>query len=237
MKLGIALVLAALWTSPSRAAECSADDVRRAVAVAANSASQLLTTFERCRASLLARDEEFFKDLDEDQIALIWSVSTAHRYRPYGSSMAFSLPDLLKEKHLDCDNYVFLTIRLFRLLRPHSKLDIDMVGWERGPVGNHAQIVVNHDRVPLMLDPTVGLIAKISFDDLASGKKVEEDDLLILSRRDDPPGFRDRVRDAVLFGGYRPSHILYYFSDVDDYPTALATVNKWPTPAIQERAR
>lgn len=236
MRLSIAFILVTFWTAPTFAAECRGNEVRTVVTKAASSSAPLIATFAKCRANLISRDEDFFRDLDEDQIALIWTMSAAHRYRPYGNSMAFNLPDLVKEKQLDCDNFVFLTIRLFRLLRPGSNLDVDMVGWERGPVGNHAQIIVNHARVPLLIDPTVGIVAKISFDDLASGKKVDDDDLLMLSRRDDPPGFRDRVRDALLSGGYRPSHMLYYFNNPDDYPPALSSLRKWPTPAIQERA-
>lgn len=149
--------------------------------------------------------------------------------------MALRLEDLIREKQLDCDNFVILTIHLFRILRPRSLIDVDMVGWERGMVGNHAQIIVNHPREPLMIDPTVGVVAKVTFDDIASGKAVARRDIATLSRRDDPPGFRYRVVTALEMGAYRPSHILYYFNNPDDYQSALAQINNWPTPAIQER--
>lgn len=235
MRLWLGLICALLGATPAFSADCSDQTVRSVVSIAAQDATPLRAAFDQCLAPLVARDPDFFRPLDDDQRALIWATIVAHNYRPYGNSMAFSLPALLSESSLDCDNYVLLAIRLFRLLRPEGKLDIDMVGWEGGPVGNHAQIVANHPTTPLLVDPTVGVVAKIGFDDLASGKKVNPKDLIVLSQRNDPPGFREKVEKALLSGAYRPSHILYYFNDPDDYPAALATVKAWPTPAIQKR--
>ncbi|KRE02609.1 hypothetical protein ASE61_15135 [Bosea sp. Root670] len=235
MRLWLGLICALLGATPALSLDCSDRSVRSAVSATASDATYFRSAFDRCSYLLAARDEDFFRALDDDQRALVWAVIAAHNYRPYGNSMAFRLPDLLSEKHLDCDNYVLLAIRLFRLLRPDAKLDVDMVGWEGGLVGNHAQIVANHPTTPLLVDPTVGIVAKISFDDLASGKNVDPEDLLVLSQRNDPPGFREKVEKALLSGAYRPSHILYYFNDPDDYPAAIATVKTWPTPAIQER--
>lgn len=209
--------------------------MRSATSAAISEPGRLIAAYASCEPELAGQHAEFYSGLDDDSRAAVWAMLIAHRYRPYGGSMAFSLADLLQEKQLDCDNYVFLTIRLFRVLRPDSKLDLDFVGWEGGMVGNHAQLIVNHPTVSLLLDPTVGIAAKIGFDDLASGKAVQTRHLLELSDRDDPPGFRNKVKTALLTGDYRPSHILYYFSDPDDLVKALPNINNWPTPAIQER--
>lgn len=149
--------------------------------------------------------------------------------------MAMTLENLIQEQQLDYDNYVLLTIHLFRILRPNSSIDVDMVGWEGGMVGNHAQIIVNAPGEPLMIDPTVNVVARVDFDEMASGKRVSRRDIIALSQRDDPPGFQQRVVTALQVGDYRPSHILYYFNNPEDYAPALASVSKWPTPAIQER--
>jgi hypothetical protein len=224
------------YGSPASADGCKGPALREAIAALPADDKSLAELAKRCAGEMVARAPTFFRGLDDDQVALIWVAQAAHLYRPYGHSMAFTLEDLVRERQLDCDNYVFLTVRLFRLLRPASSLDVDIVGWERGMIGNHAQIIVNHP-TPLLVDPTVGVVARGGFDEIARGMPVSSSDIVILSERDNPPGFRDRVIKSLETGAYRPSHLLYYFNDPDDYPPSLSNVDNWPTPAIQERAR
>ena len=100
--------------------------------------------------------------------------------KPYGQSIKTTLADLLAEPVLDCDNYAMLMWRLFKFLCPEATTNVAVVGWNNGPIGNHAQMHCqkNADSYGMgggywMVDPTFGiLLCAYNFDGIASGAKV-----------------------------------------------------------------
>ena len=108
--------------------------------------------------------------LTEKQTQLAFVSILAHSMAPYGPSTVVKLAELLKEPVLDCDNYAILTGHFARIL-VGKKIDLNFVGFDGGLIGNHAQIFADVDGTRLLLDPTIGLIARISFDETLAGKK------------------------------------------------------------------
>ncbi|WP_164926396.1 hypothetical protein [Bordetella parapertussis] len=71
----------------------------------------------------------------------------------------------------------------------------------------------------LLLDPTIGMVAKISFDDLLSGRRLAAD-RIVASYMHTDPGLKStltNVSNAVFNGQYRPSDLLYFFDSPGRY--------------------
>jgi hypothetical protein len=145
----------------------------------------------------------------------VLATMLAYRFAPYGASRATSLEALLKEKQLDCDNYILLAGYILEKLRPGVSLVY--VGFDGGAVGNHAEAFFEDEGGAVFLDPTVGIAATVGFDDLVSGK-MEGVRLIVDSRTPEPAvaPLHARVEKAVVQGGYRPSDLLYYFTSRED---------------------
>lgn len=145
----------------------------------------------------------------------ILATFVAHHFAPYGQSVAVTFEKLMTEEDLDCDNYAMLSGYLFRELQPEERLTY--VGFDGGRIGNHAQAFVIDGASSVLLDPTVGIVAHIGFDDLLMAHKLTPSNVLVDSR---PPEnaiapLRANVLSAVLDGGYRPSDLLYYLKSVE----------------------
>lgn len=163
--------------------------------------------------------------------------------KPYGGSVAVEMADLLAAPALDCDNYAVLTWRLFKLLCPTPITNIAAVGWNNGPIGNHAQMHCHKNADAYgnnggfwLVDPTVGIfLCGYGFDGVARGMQVNSIYLRSFHALCGRTGsatqtLHDNVVDALLYGRYRPSQLLYYYVDLDRYIAPVPDYADWMTP-------
>ena len=117
---------------------------------------------------------------------------------------------------MDC---VKSAIGLFSRIFLGKNIAINFVGFDGGAIGNHAQLFVEDKGGELLLDPTIGLVAKIGINDILMGKPLQRDQLRIFRQRSDErlDFFAENVIDAVTNGKYRSSDILYYSPSLDEY--------------------
>ncbi|WP_157843715.1 hypothetical protein [Candidatus Coxiella mudrowiae] len=86
---------------------------------------------------------------------------------------------------LVCSDYVRVTYELYRLLHPIAPIKIIFVGCNGGIIENHVQIFTKYTGIPLLLDPTIGLIAKATFNQVASGHKIPSAEMINFYSRND----------------------------------------------------
>lgn len=166
--------------------------------------------FQSCEADLLAATGQL--GLTRSQQQATFAMLVAHGLAPYGQSSALSLPDLLADDVLDCNNYGLLSGHLMRAL----ELPLDtwlMAGFDGGAVGNHAQVLITLDGRSLLLDPTIGLVADISYDELVAGTPIEAARMAWIYLWDDPEilTYSARVMAAIRDGGYRVADQIYIY--------------------------
>ncbi len=169
-----------------------------------------------------------FAAIPDDGLLLVFTSLVAYRMAPYGAAVGLTLPDLLAMEQMDCDNYVSLAFQLYEMAG--GTAPVHFVGWEGGAIGNHAQMFVSGDGWSLLVDPTIALAAATDFDTVAAGKPVSA--VVEFATREEIPEFRAAVKQAVTEGRYRPSDLLYYFVDHDEWADP-PPVDTWPTPAAQ----
>jgi hypothetical protein len=131
---------------------------------------------------------------------------------------------------LVCNEYCFLAYDLFRQWNPKqsdtSGTTVVMAGWDRGVVGNHAQLLVTGVGVPMLLDPTTGLIAITSYLSLRRGVGIPAGRIVDLSVRVETSAYlqlslsrgRARVRSALNQGLYPRSVSLYTLNLDTSFP-------------------
>jgi hypothetical protein len=177
---------------------------------------EILSAYNGCQSDLQRHLESW--GLRRDQRYAIFAALVAHRMAPYGESLALTLDDLLAARQLDCHTYVALTGYLLRFL-PASDYRLRFLGFDGGVIGNHAQLLFETRDQSILLDPTIGMIAMIGYDELMMGAKVDPDRVFsaFAYKDSDIDLFERRVVDAVIEGRYRPSDALYYFQSLDDY--------------------
>jgi hypothetical protein len=107
---------------------------------------------------------EGFEGIGDDGLALAFACVVAARLKPWGAAAptGWDLASLLRAPSLTCDQYVALALRLFGATGAFtSNLRIAGLGWRSsGAIGNHALLVAWDGDLALLLDPTVGVIAK-----------------------------------------------------------------------------
>lgn len=167
--------------------------------------------------------------LSEQQKDAVLASLFAHALKPYGQSFSYKLKDLLKDSHLDCDNYTALTGYLLKYIRP-TGYRLRFVGFDGGAVGNHAQLIFEDANGQLLIDPTIGLVARVEFNELMSGKPIPPYRVRVFYHHGDTPlaPFVGRVVNAIVQGQYRPSDLLFYVLDLEDYIAFLReTAKNW----------
>ncbi len=183
----------------------------------------ILNSFESCRYELRNWLGLQFKILDENDLRLIFSTIVAYNLAPYGDSSAIELEEILHENRLQCSNYALASGYFNQLLNIDSNnIETRYIGWMGGYIGNHTQLIsINKSNgVNLLLDPTIGVIALTSYDEVASGKKVSENNIVDFSYRPGSKTLHDKIIFALLNGEYRPSDILYVFDTMDKFLNA-----------------
>lgn len=199
--------------------------------------------FERFRRDADFDEPEWLAELSESEQLAVFCCLLSYASAPYGESLALTFEGLLREPRLDCDNYALLTKYYFDLLRrlrglPESKFEL--VGWHGDAFGNHALLFVRGKKHTLLLDPTIAVVAVCDFDGMAAGRPVNAARIVDFSWRTRLQQFRGRVIAAVRDGKCRPSHLLYYFADLDRYaknPGASDLLNTPGAVRMREEAR
>jgi hypothetical protein len=103
-----------------------------------------------------------------------------------------------------------------------------MVGFGSGPFGNHAQLFFHNRAVSLLGDPTLGLVARTSFQYLRTGHALSAGLIRQLIVRPEATGymqnvvqtFRGQVYGALRSGGYH-STTLIFERNATNVPTGL----------------
>jgi hypothetical protein len=155
--------------------------------------------------------------LTEGEKRIAFLSILAHSMAPYGPSRSILLEDLLSDKSMDCDNYAILTGHFNSIINDKT-YEINFVGFDGGAAGNHAQLFINSEK-GLLLDPTIGLVARIGFNDLLSGKSMKSNQVIVFRQHTDKQleFFEKKVYNAILQGKYKPSDLLYFFHSLDNY--------------------
>jgi hypothetical protein len=164
-----------------------------------------------------------FVDQEEAHVRAGFCGILAHELVPYGrlgGSAAAPLSVLINRASTDCDNYVAIAWRLYDILHPHRDIQVVAMGVEGGPLGNHAQMLIHRPGgTTWLIDPTVGILqCGFDFDWILSGSPCSVSKFKSFFQAARGPEIRwlhDAVARALRFGGYRPSHLLYYAANLD----------------------
>lgn len=172
--------------------------------------SRMPEAFLACETDLMAATSHLALTLVQQQATFAMLVS--HAMAPYGQSSALSLADLLLDDVLDCNNYGLLSGHLAAALG----LSLDhwlMAGFDGGAVGNHAQVLLTLEGRTLLLDPTIGLVADISYDELVAGTPIDTARMAWIYLWDDPEivVYSARVMAAIRDGSYRAVDQIYLY--------------------------
>jgi hypothetical protein len=152
--------------------------------------------------------------ITNDAIKLILAMVIAHNTAPYGRSNLKSIEyeDLIKADKLNCATYAILMGYLL------SDENIHIIGFDGGAVGNHAQVIYQKKNLSLLLDPTVSVIAQVTYDLLLQGKPIQH----VITIHPNPKNdseikdyFTKKVVSALRDGKYRPTSILYYYESLN----------------------
>jgi len=172
-----------------------------------------------------------FNQVNENGWKVIFATLVSYYLKPYGSSQAQTLEELLAEDVLDCDNYLALTCYLTELLQPTEEFHINLVGWKNGYIGNHAQGFTLGTGVPLLVDPTVAFFAITDFNSLAKGTPVSFSKMFSFhAGRPKLNWMYNNVVNGVRYGYYKPVDLMYYFKGIDDYLMKSNNSMGWATP-------
>lgn len=168
-------------------------------------------------------------------LPVVFSAIAAFDLKAYGPEPSdVSLAAIIASPTLACDGYVRLAWYFTGYL-PQIKwpppAKIVALGWNNGIVGNHAQMMVSDGLNTLLLDPTVGVVARIGYDALLQGKPPTAIQSFWAYNSGRPLfTFEETVVNAILQGKYRPGDAMYYATSLTDYNT-LPAMSEWQTPA------
>lgn len=187
-----------------------------------NAMDEIFSSCNREIRSILAQD---FGPIGDDALRAILSTIIAANFADYGNSSAITFEDIANSDFLNCGN----TILLAGYLYGSKERSLRSIGFDGGKIGNHAQLYYNNG-TQLLLDPTIGLIAKTSFDDLLRGVPVPKDQIRVFSiKAKNIDLFRQKVYLAVLLGQYHPSDFMYMHETLQDH-LQKATSDNYFTP-------
>lgn len=238
--LACAIALALLGPATSAELRCFSGATRDAIR---SDPSRIAEAFTDCEPELASALSGM--DLNDDGLKLAFSAIAANGMAPYGASEATTFQDLLAADRLHCAAYALLASYFVAALLPSAKIEI--AGFDGGAVGNHAQIFA--PAYHMLLDPTIGLIAIATFDEVLSGKAIPADKIRLFKMRDstDIDAFSAKVHTALVEGRYRPSNILYVYHGIDQELDAFrentplwkaknipAIIRTFPTPASDD---
>jgi hypothetical protein len=188
-----------------------------------------------------------WRELTRAEMCFVFASTVAHNAKPYGPGTTADLDAMLTAKTLDCSNYGLLAHHLAVACDVSlERARIAFVGWDGGRIGSHQMLFMSDldrsesDRPHLILDPTVGLVARSTFNALASGHPLLPENVLAINATDQLNDSRLHIYEALASGAFRPSDILYYFESIEHLLTGYGHPETWPTPgaeAWRRRAR
>ncbi|KAK51570.1 hypothetical protein [Bordetella bronchiseptica] len=172
--------------------------------------------YQACRDEIEKRTKGM--GLDDKGLRVVFATITAHASAEYGSTPAYNLPDLLKADGLMSTGYLLLLGHYLHALRIPSE-SMRIIGFQGGKIGNYAQGMITVNKTSLLLDPTVGLVAQVGFNDLLSGRRLKAEQIVAAYMHASPNlrGTLSSISHAVFDGQYRPSDLLYYFASPNHY--------------------
>lgn len=209
--------------------------------------SLISSFFDIKKDKLIFEFGENYLYLNDDELYVIFCSIIAHRLSPYGYSCVTDLYSLLSEPHLNCGNYGLLTTKLaeFGDRGILNKVVIHFVGWEGGAFGNHQTLfITNAKPTGIFLDPTTGLVAFCSFNEVASGHKVDHEQIVDFCYWQNIQNYKNRIKNALQLGLCKPSDLLYYYANSDGFLYSCTDgkgfiinpdTTLWMTPAGQKR--
>lgn len=182
------------------------------------------------RTDFIGRLGSGLSGVSEEGRKLCFASIVAHDLKPYGQSTSTQLTDLLNDNSLDCDNYIYLTWWLFKEMVASPALTVNMVGWNDGAVGNHAQIFAHGaGSWPFLVDPTVAMIAQTTW------RRVMTKDTVTMFAdfywRTELTTFKNTVVSALQNGLYWPEDLMYFAKSPEQYINDLrGHRDLWATP-------
>lgn len=194
-----------------------------------------LTSIETAYQAVKQPIMSLFPTQPEDHIRFAVCALISFDLKPYANSETFTLKELIQEDGLDCDNYVALAWQFFDIMRPQSEAEVLIVGWEGGPIGNHAQMQIKTPGQPSMYcDPTIGLlVGNLDFDKLCMGIVPAASETYSIhshNPRTEISTLNTNVSAAIMAGTYRASHLLYVCNSLAKLATVRrATLGTYPT--------
>lgn len=161
----------------------------------------------RCSHELREVLGDEFQSVSEGAFRAILATVLAANFAEYGASSAQSYEEIKNSSHLDCSRTILLVGYLLDALESQR---LQPIGFDGGYIGNHAQLLFNDERDTILLDPTAGIIAKTSFNDLLRGVPLDEKSIRAFSMKDKSiNSFRENVYTAISHGKYLPSDLMY----------------------------
>lgn len=191
--------------------------------------ASISTLYANRQADFQAAFGTGFASVNSDGWKAMFAGLVAYEMKPYGTSTALTLPDLLAEPQLDCDNYLALTYHLIGFLQPTAGFSMAVVGWDNGWVANHAQGITEGTGVPLVIDPTVAVFAVAGFNQVMRGGPSEAVKSFH-GDRTEVDWLHGQVKTGLAQGKYNPIDLLYYFDDLDEYIANAGNATGWATP-------
>lgn len=187
---------------------------------------------------------DFGNWMSNGMLASCFASVVANDLKPYGAENLanFDTATLLAAPTLACDGFVALAWQLMKLIPQCAGMRVRAVGWDNSvefddpvsPVSNHAQMFVSDGGNWVMLDPTIGLVVKAKYRDVAAGVALDMTKSTTFCTRfqTDPvkTPFAGTVNTALANGSYRPCHALYFCAAFDLF-CHLPDEALWPTPS------
>jgi hypothetical protein len=167
-----------------------------------------------------------FRGLNDEGYAAVFACLVAYQLKPYRAMGDPSpkppndtLEGLMRTEKLVCDEYCLFAAQLYKTFPAsyRSRVTMKMVGWNGGYFGNHAQLLVEGTGVPLLLDPTIGMVARTDYKHLRAGDRLPRSEMWATPFQHSYPAvlaaemrtFAQKVETAVLTGLYPLSTQLY----------------------------
>jgi hypothetical protein len=188
------------------------------------------TIFQIYKIRLAVELGPAFSDVGDEGLAFCLSSIVAYQaayYRGVGDPQGYfappprrTLPVMLRGYKLVCNDYCYLAAELYRMAIPVAtdpNTHISMLGFGSGPFGNHAQLVFSNGAIAILGDPTLGLVARTTFQYLRTGHGLPAGLIRQLIVRPEKTSymqcimqtFRSEVYTALRTGGYHNTSLIY----------------------------
>jgi hypothetical protein len=160
-----------------------------------------------------------FQSIGDGALRAILATVVAANFAEYGASSAASYEEISKSSQLNCSNANYLVGYLLGGLESEN---LKPIGFDGGFIGNHAQLLFNDNGKTVLLDPTAGIIAKTSFNDLLRGVPLDKKSIRAFSiRAKRINSFREKVYVAINHGKYLPSDFMYMHESLAEQMTTM----------------